>query len=373
MYIKLFIIIFVLLSLVMMVTGHAGLWISFIKFFSINSLMVKEILGIFLGIMSISFIVGMGLVHWHETPFISNLYLISAVWLGMVWYIALSVSATWGFIWLGRYADIKFPIMAISIVLLVAAVAYSSYGIWNAFHPRVKSINVSIRDLPDYWQGKKIIQLSDIHLGTIYHRGFMNKLVKQVNELNPDIIFLTGDLFDGAGQKLNHLAEPINDFKVTHGTYYIDGNHETYIGLEAALKAVSETSAITLRDELIEIEGLQILGIDYPMPGAEHDLKPVLNKLDNSRPSIVLYHEPKEQVWKMVKEAGVDLLLSGHTHKGQMWPFGWIAKLVYGDYYYGLHTDNDFTIYTSNGVGTWGPPMRIGNFPEIVEITLEKK
>ena len=103
---KFFLIIFVLLSLVMMISGHAGLWISFIKFFGINSLIAKKILAIFFGVMSISFLVGMGLVHWHETPFINNLYLISSVWLGMVWYIALSVSATWGFIWLGRYSEI---------------------------------------------------------------------------------------------------------------------------------------------------------------------------------------------------------------------------------------------------------------------------
>ena len=370
---KIYIIIFVLLSLVMMISGHAGLWISFIKFFGINSIMIKKILGIFLGVMSISFIVSVGLVHWHETPFINNLYLISSVWLGTVWYIALSVAATWGFIWLGRFIDIKFPIMAISIVLLLVAVSYSGYGIWNAFHPRLKNISISIKNLPDYWQGKKIVQLTDIHLGTIHHRRFMEKLVEQVNDLNPDLIFITGDLFDGAGQKLNHLAEPISDLNSNNGIYYISGNHETYISLENSLSAVGETSAIILRDELVELEGLQILGIDYPMIGQEHDLKPVLQKIDSSRPSIVLYHEPKEQVWKLVKEAGASLMLSGHTHKGQMWPFSWVAKLVYGDYYYGLNTDKDFTIYTSNGVGTWGPPMRTGNHPEIVEITLEKK
>ena len=174
-------------------------------------------------------------------------------------------------------------------------------------------------------------------------------------------------MFDGAGQKFAHLADPINQIKAPLGIYYITGNHETYINIEKALAAIANTAAITLRDELREVDGMQVLGIDYPLPGKPKDMGPVLSKLDKSRPSIVLFHEPKHV--DQIKEAGAGLMLSGHTHKGQVWPFGWITRVIYKKLDYGLHQIGDFNIYTTTGVGTWGPPFRTGNRPEIIKIT----
>lgn len=369
---KIIIAIFVVLTLIMLVSGHAGLWFSLIKFFGITSAMAKKILAIIFGVMSISFLLGTLLVHWHETVFTSKFYLVSGVWLGSIWYVALAIGATWIFYWIGKWTDKEMPLGIIAGILISLAVAYSIYGIVNAFSPKIISRDIQLSNLPAEWQDKKIVQLSDIHLGTIHHKGYMQKIVKLTNELNPDLVVITGDLFDGAGQKLNHMAEPINYIEAPLGVYVITGNHETYISLEKSIKAVSETKARMLRDELVEINGVQIVGIDYPKFGEEHNIEGILNKIDKNKPSIVLYHEPKKRIWQQVKEAGGDLFLSGHTHVGQMWPFNGITKMMYGDYHHGLNKVGDMYINTSSGVGTWGPAMRTGSHSEIIVLNLSK-
>ena len=364
--------IFVVLTLIMLVSGHAGLWYSLIHFFGITSVMVKQILAIVLGVLSFSFIIGILLVHWHETVFTSKLYLFSGVWLGSSWYIALATGTTWLFYWLGKWTSTEMPLGIIASILMALAIAYSIYGIANAWSPKIISRDIQLNNLPAEWQNKKIVHLSDIHLGTIHTKKYMQRIVKKTNELNPDLVVITGDLFDGAGQRFNHRAEPINDIDAPLGVYIITGNHETYISLENSLKAVSETKAQMLRDELVEIDGVQIVGIDYPMYGEEHDIEDILNKIDKNKPSIVLYHEPKEGIWRQVKEAGGDLFLSGHTHKGQMWPFSNITKMMYGDQHHGLSKVDDMYINTSAGVGTWGPAMRTGSSSEIIVLNLSK-
>lgn len=368
---KFMIVIFVILTLIMLISGHAGLWFSIIKFFGITSSVAKKILLIVFGVMSVSFLVSTLLVHWHETVFTEKLYLFSGIWLGAIWYIALAIAATWIFYWIGKWTDVEMPLGIIATIFISMAIAYSIYGVVNAFTPLVINREIKISNLPTEWQGKKIVQLSDIHLGTIHNKKYMRKIVKETNDLNPDLVVITGDLFDGAGQKLNHMSEPINNINAPLGVYVIIGNHETYLSLDKSIKAIKDTKANLLRDELVEINGIQLVGIDYPMPGQEHDIEGILNKIDKNKPSIVLYHEPKESVWEQIKQAGGDLVLSGHTHKGQMWPFGGVSWLVYGNYHYGLNKSDEMYINTSSGVGTWGPPMRTGSHSEIIVLTLK--
>lgn len=122
-----------------------------------------------------------------------------------------------------------------------------------------------------------------------------------------------------------------------------------------------------MRDEVIDINGLKLIGINYGNVTAIESLK----KDFENRPNILFYHSPTNI--EQFKNSGVNLQLSGHTHRGQIFPFGLLAKMVYGKFDYGLHKINNFTIYTSSGIGTWGPPMRRpGNYPEIVVITLQQ-
>jgi len=244
--------------------------------------------------------------------------------------------------------------------------------VWNAYHPRVEDVVVKIRNLPPDWRGKKVVQLSDVHLGHVLGAGFLQGIVEETNAQNPSIVFITGDLFDGADGRLDDLVAPLNGLRAPGGVFFVTGNHETYLGVDRAYAALKKTKARILNDEMVVIDGLQIIGISYPQRGFSKDIAEVTRKLPNFNPrlpSVLLYHSPTQI--EQAKAAGINLQLSGHTHKGQIFPIQFISRLVYGKYYNGLYVEGDYTIYTSSGAGTWGPTMRTGNHPEIAVIHLE--
>ncbi len=370
---KMLVVLFILIAALIIFCGHAGLYYSWVHFFSIDGSQARKVLGIVMAILSVSFIISTVLVHWKESFLTEKLYLLSSAWLGIAWYFALATVGVWIILLIDKVLKGHFPVAGTAVVFLCIALAYSVYGLWNAQNPRIKNITVAIKDLPSSWQGVTAVQLSDIHLGPIHRYGFMDKVIKLTNKAKPDIVFITGDLFDGAGQKLNHLASPINDLQAQLGVYYITGNHETYVSLNKSLAAVRETKAKLLSDKVVDVNGMQILGVNYPQVGEKKDFATLAGLIDRTKPSIVLYHEPKVALVKLFKDAGANLMLSGHTHLGQMWPFNYITHKVYQGDDYGLHTDGNFSLYTSDGVGTWGPPMRTGNHPEIVVIKFVKK
>src|SRR5581483_1262507 len=249
---------------------------------------------------------------------------------------------------------------------------YSTYGVWNAYHPRTEHLTVRIKNLPSAWQGRRAVQVSDVHLGLVLGPSFFKDIVERINSENPAIVFITGDLFDGIDGRLDELVAPLNLLRAPLGIYYVTGNHETYLGTHRAYEALKKTRARILADELVVIEGLQVIGVSYPERGFSTDLAEVVRRLpgfDARLPSILLYHNPTQI--ERVMAAGINLQLSGHTHHGQLFSIQFISRLIYGKYYSGLHVQGDYTLYTSSGVGTWGPTMRTGNHPEITVVHFE--
>jgi uncharacterized protein len=250
---------------------------------------------------------------------------------------------------------------------------YSIYGVWNALHPRLKYITVTIPNLPEQWKGKKIVQVSDTHLGHLYGVDFAEKVAMMVDSVEPDIVAITGDIFDGMDASLDNFAKPLSDIKAKKGIFYITGNHETYLGAEKVARSLKKTDIRLLNDEVVDVDGLKVVGILYPdRSGTNKDVPAILEKLKkdfSGQPTIFLFHSPT--YIKEAKRAGVNLQLSGHTHRGQLFPLNAITHLVYGRYHNGLHTGGSYSIYTTNGTGTWGPLMRTGHRPEIVVITLQ--
>jgi len=252
------------------------------------------------------------------------------------------------------------------------ACLYSAYGLWNAYHPRARNLTVRIKNLPPAWRGRKVVQLSDLHLGYILRAGFASRLVAMANAESPDLVVITGDLFDGADGKLEELIAPLKALQAPLGIYFVSGNHETYLSVERAYAALRTTPVRILADEGVVIDGLQVIGISYPERGHSKDFAQAIAKVpgfDPALPSILLYHSPTHIA--EAKAAGISLQLSGHAHQGQILPIQLISRLVYGRYYHGLHVEGDYTIYTSSGAGTWGPTLRTGNHPEIAVIQLE--
>ncbi len=361
--------IFLLTATAIVILGHLGLYGTWVKFFSLPAGGARRSLLTIILVLSVSFTITSVLVFWKEAFFTNLLYTICSVWLGFVWYASLATALTWGVWLLGKALSANVPMALVTILLLAGAAGVSAYGVWNAWHPVVRQFSITIPNLPEAWRGQKIVQLSDIHLGPVHRQDFLRGVVAQTNAEQPVAVFVTGDLFDGGGRDLNSLAKPLEDLRSTFGTYYITGNHETYVGVDRALAAIQDLPLTILRDAVTDVSGVQVLGIDYPIGTTTKDIAPLLAKLDPAKPSIVLWHEPKYV--DQVKAAGVNLLLAGHTHDGQLWPFGTITKWVYKGYHDGLHTEGTFNEYTSPGVGSWGPPMRTGNRPTIAVFTLK--
>ncbi len=218
--------------------------------------------------------------------------------------------------------------------------------------------------------------MSDLHIGDILGRPFLEELVRRCNALKPDLVAVTGDLVDGTVEHLTPAVAALQALTSRHGTYFIMGNHEYYSGDREWAAALTDMGIVVLRNRRVTLGDaggrLDVVGVDdYGQRDARHgrgyDLDKALLGRDPSRAAVLLAHQPRG-----VKEAlgrGVGLQLSGHTHGGQMFP---VTLLVDATYRYsaGLYRVGEGHVYVSRGTGFWGPPMRIGSPPEITAVTL---
>lgn len=384
---------FIILILAMMLSAHYLLYLSIIRFFEVTAPGAKTALLWILIFLSLSFFPSALLLRLHANILSRAFYIVSCTWLGLLVYLLMALGVIWLIYGLGRWTGYIPNMKLICIALFSLVVAVSGYGVWKAFHPVVKEIEVNIENLPDHWKNRIIVHLSDLHLGTIHRKGFMNRVAERVNRLEPDLILITGDLFDGMGGDLPSFIEPLHNLKASKGVYFITGNHEVYLELDEPLSVIKRAGIKILDNDLVDVEGLQIVGVSFPEFDKGIDVSTLFGlagTYDPGKPGVLLYHTPSNIVqgsgdvgsrhygtyWNpdtsmaLAKEMGIDLQLSGHTHKGQLFPFGIITKIVYNGYDYGLHKESPFHLYVSSGVGTWGPPMRIGSPPEIVVIRL---
>lgn len=243
-------------------------------------------------------------------------------------------------------------------------------GYINARSLRVRKLDLTIKKHNDFAKQIKLVVASDIHLGTIINRSWTKMIVEKINSLNADLVLLPGDIVDGDVEpviKLN-LGEVLRTIKSKYGILGITGNHEYIGGVEPAVKYISEHGIRVLRDERIEIAGMTIIGREDRSAGKKRKtIEEFAEGLDSSKPIILMDHQP----FKLSEavDIGADLQLSGHTHHGQLWPLNFITKKVY-ELSWGYKKINDTHIYVSCGAGLWGPPVRLGNTPEIIEITL---
>jgi predicted MPP superfamily phosphohydrolase len=252
------------------------------------------------------------------------------------------------------------------------AFAVSGYGVWHALHPRIKEVTVTIPNLPESWRGQKIAQISDVHLGHVYRADFLQKVVEQINQAQPKIVVVTGDLFDGMDGDLDTLAKPLDTLDAKLGVLFVGGNHETYLGTAKTLDILTKTKVRILRSEVVDKDGLLFVGIAYPEQGDNMSVVQTLASLQSSyvgKPTVLLCHAPSHI--EEVAQMNIHLQLSGHTHQGQQFPFQWVTNLVHQGFDYGLYILGDYSLYVTSGVGTWGPTMRIGTQSEIVIITLQ--
>lgn len=244
--------------------------------------------------------------------------------------------------------------------------------------PELREIEVPIAGLPEALDGFRIAQLSDVHIGPTLGREFLAGVVARVNDLKPDLVAVTGDLVDGSVAGLSPHTAPLADLKSRHGTFFCTGNHEYYSGVEPWMAELTRLGIKVLRNARVELvhEGarLDVLGVDDWSTRNQGDQGHNPDKACAGRDPLVtavmLAHQPRSI--DDCARVGMDLVLSGHTHGGQMWPAQWIVKLIQ-PYVRGLHRHSERTwIYVHTGTGYWGPPMRLGVRAEIALLTLRR-
>nr|MDD3720536.1 metallophosphoesterase [Candidatus Gracilibacteria bacterium] len=362
--------IFILAILTILLGSHFIVYYSLIVFFGITKYKISLLVLFF--ILSVSFVLASILVHIFNNVFVRTYYYISSLWLGALSYLFIFSLISLLILGIFKIFHISFDLKIVGIIIIFLTLLITGYGLYNANNPVVKNVDIKIKNLPEVWKQKKVVFISDLHLGAIIREGYLEKIVNMINDLNPSIVFITGDLLDGSDGSLDHLADYINTIK--SDIYYVNGNHETYLGMTEVDKILQKTKIKELKDEFVDVDGVQIVGVNYKDRYGKLNIDGIFEKLKNTgftkdKSSILLYHEPV--YIQEFSDFGINLQLSGHTHKGQIWPFGYITNLLYKGKDYGLYTKDNYNLYTTNGIGTWGPPMRVGNTPEIVVLNLK--
>jgi predicted MPP superfamily phosphohydrolase len=199
----------------------------------------------------------------------------------------------------------------------------------------------------------------------------MRRIVSKLGRLRPDVVFITGDLYDGGKVDLAEVVAPWKEVQTKFGAYFVTGNHEEFSDRTKYLNAVRHSGIQILNNEKLIVDGLQIVGVHYSDSANPGRFRSILERagLDRNQASVLLSHVPHQL--SIAQQAGISLQLSGHTHGGQIFPFTWFTARIFGEYTYGLKRFGDLAVYTSSGAGTWGPPMRVGTQPEIVLIEFE--
>lgn len=261
---------------------------------------------------------------------------------------------------------------AIAASAATFSLALSGLGTANALSEvSIRSQPIRLRRFPAALSGFRIVQLTDVHIGPTLGREWLDTIVERVNALNADLIVITGDLVDGSVQALRDHVSPLKNLRSKHGTYFVTGNHEYYSGADEWIEELTAMGIRVLRNERVTIgEGelcFDLAGVDdYSAKGFGNghgaDLERALSKRDPAREVVLLAHQPK-QIFEAAR-MDVGLMLSGHTHGGQLFPWMFLVMLDQ-PYIAGLSTHGATQIYVSRGTGYWGPPMRVGAPAEI--------
>ncbi len=270
------------------------------------------------------------------------------------------------------YPQLKLLVTA-GVVLTVAVLLITGY--FRAVNPVIRQLDLNIPSSLQSDRKVRMVMVSDIHLGTLIGKNRLNRLLREVESLQPDIIVLAGDIVDEDLKPVirQNLGEDLRLLRAPLGVWGITGNHEYIGGAEKAVRYLREHGINILRDSVVNIDSLFLLAgrEDRDKPrfsgNRRKELEELLAGTETGLPVILLDHQPFN-LDKAVK-MGVALQLSGHTHHGQVWPLHWITNAIY-EISHGYLKKGNTHFYVSSGYGSWGPPVRIGTRSEIVLLNL---
>jgi predicted MPP superfamily phosphohydrolase len=335
------------------------------------SALQRSVLGSVLALLSITFLGASVLALRHTSAVLRGVYRVGAVWLGTFNYLIMAACAWWLLFGALLVAHARIPSRALAAGLFGLALAVSAYGVAKAAWTRVKRITVRLAGLPQAWRGRTIALVSDLHLGNVRGAGFLRRIAGKIMRESPALIIIAGDLFDGTALDTDSAVAPLRDLRAPLGVFFCEGNHEEFSNPAPFVDAIARTGVRVLDNELIDVDGLQLLGVPYRHATRAEHFRAVLASLNinRTRASLLITHAPDHP--EVAEQAGISLQVSGHTHLGQMFPYTRIATRMYRQFVYGLSHIGGLQVYTSSGAGTWGPPLRIGSQSEIVMIRLD--
>lgn len=256
----------------------------------------------------------------------------------------------------------------------LTAAGTTGYGMRTALGPpQLQRIQMPLARLPRSMDGLRLAIVSDIHLGPLAGTHHVGRIVDLINSVTADIVCVVGDLVDGSVAELGKFAEPLRRIQSRNGAYFVTGNHEYYSGFAPWIDEVTELGVRPLRNERVEIGGLDLAGVN-DLGGARYgdgpDFARALGGRDRSRPVVLMAHQPV--VARDAAPFGVDLQVSGHTHGGQMAPFNLLVKLQQ-PVVSGFGRVDGVPVFVTNGAGFWGPPLRVGAPPQVSVLDLRSK
>lgn len=351
---------------------HYFLFQALAHFFNITGQAYLTALKIIFILLPLGFILASILIAKFSNIFVRLFYAVTASWFGIMLYFVLACLLAYFILYLSRVFTFNLNERILIISLFLAAAAIIIYGLIAAQNIKIKELNIALPNLPDEWQGKTAVFISDLHLGAIDNYEFASRVAKKINELRPDILLIGGDFYDGqTNVDLDKLAQTFSTIKTPLGKFFVTGNHEEFSDNTRYLNAVKKAGINVLDNKMIEINGLQIIGVDYKSAYKKNNYEAILAglKIDKNKPSILLRHVPDKI--EVAAKFGISLELCGHAHRGQIFPIQIIEYFLYDGFQYGLKKSGSTAVYTSSGVGVWGPPMRILADPEIVRIKFE--
>lgn len=319
----------------------------------------------------------LGRILWRHGSYGSGLVLewVGSVWMGVLFLLFAFLLAA-DLVTLGGFALSSWAPTIRGVAVGLALVASVTALVGGLRIPRVVEAEAPIRRLPAELDGLRVVQLSDLHLGTLIGEGTLRRVVARIDGLEPDLVAVTGDLVDGDAAVVERLLPALETLRAPLGVYAVLGNHEHYAGARRSRELLEAAGYRVLDNESVEVApGLVVAGVPDDR-GARQvgalpaDLDRALSGVDPDAAVILLQHSPEHE--ERIAALGVDLLLDGHTHGGQIWPFHYAVATSY-PHYGGIYHIGDMTQVVSRGAGRWGPPMRLLAPSDVVLVTLRAR
>lgn len=366
---KLSFLLFALPFLILIALASLLVFKSWVAYGLIKSPLLQKIIALAFTFLPIILVATMILGAQKQSLVNTIFYNISVLWLPLLLYLALGSLLIALYAFVANYFSLPFNGFALALSVLTISLLAIGYGIWNAATPRVVSYTISSESLNSEWSGKRIVLVSDTHLGIVRSEKFMKKVTSLINKQSPDLVLIAGDLIDGPVFSYERGLAPLASINVKDGIVYTPGNHEQYNTEPSLFYPTAKKVTTLLEDQKIIIRKTAIIGLRYTT-GTHESIKAQLYAAGYSKeePTIVLLHDPKHT--KALMEEGVALSVSGHTHCGQFFPLTLIVRSIYKEYTYGLIKHDSGVSITTCGVGTAMSPIRIGTYPEIAVLTI---